>query len=1013
MKLTRRFPLLTALIAVVVLVYAAHPLQARFPRGSAFSIAARSQLNPNFLGDGAEFKLLNALKEGGGWSYGDNLGHPAPSELDANGYPLFGSSIFTTHGGVFSIMGLPSQAERAGNYVFVGTGAGTARAFNQNGSSTGAACTGTQSGPGNIDCNNSSCTSLTGKIDNGGGSAGTTLTVTVASSCSLVVGQPISNGSTSVNTFGVPTIITGKSGSANCPSCTGTGGTGTYLVNWSQSVASGSINPGIRNELTSGAEVTTNNVTWKAVILSVASGNTLGNMAFIHKNDEALYWAGQLTGSLFKLRVQQGNFSVLRDLNTAGTNITNVTTWATRKPTAYFSYLAPEMRNSLYAGQPTYALNGSSNDYAVTFGSGSPVDKQTVCVHWGNTATNATVTFNLNGTGAKGVLGYHGTTLTLGTDTPSSGDYDGLTFDATLNSWLNTKAVSNNYSCLLNFMPPEAFLQMNAEVGTTAWLVEPYLAADPITDYSTQEALYVKTNYPSMPVEFEIPDETWNCGGQGVGSYSGAKSRAYIAIDTAWASNAVNHGFCGASGDFNNWAGKTGSLLGQAIRSVSSSYPVIVGVQTVGNAGFAFNDNILSTSYINQNSADIPTQSGCAGVGAIQTSCPTPFTKTAAYKTISDITIANYWSVNLYKGDQFPNNFSAAANFGEVALSWCYFFQASGCASQSSIMSTYMVSSNGFNGITGSLSTLWTNWHSLAQTCAGGSGCIPLTIRNYEGTYTNGGQASDIQCAAAAGCNPTVTSGTTTDITLPNNGAVVGMSITIQSATGGTWSTVVGNTYQVTAVASGDFHISLNSTGLGTATGLTFSYTGSANYVTYMRGESYLSPQLYTLTTLAYNTIAGTSGACSPNACSINPSQFNLASIFFGTGNDTWLAWAFDIYGYFTEASCTACTISGTTLTLGGTVKGVFKPGHTIFGGGVTAPTTINGTCSTTAGPGPAGSNSGDTCPLSASSTVATGTAMSGNATPPANQAGNSTTSPVQQWSGICAWNNNASACGG
>jgi hypothetical protein len=1013
MKFNHRPLLLIAGLIATLFVCAA---EARFPRGSS-SVAslARSQLNPNSLGDVpgfGEYKLINALKEGSEWNYADFSGKPAPSELDANGYPLSGANAFS-HGGVLSVMVRPSQAERAGNYVFIGTGSGSTSGFDGNGASIGAACTGTQSGNGNQVCDNTACTALTGKIDNGSGGAGTTLTVTVASSCSLVVGQPISNGSTTVNAFGIPTIITGKSGSANCPSCTGTGGTGTYLVNWSQNVASGSINPGIRNELTAGTEVTTNNVQWFARINSVASGNTLGNMAFIHKSDEALYASGQLTGVLFKQRVQQGNFAVLRDLDTFETNITNVTTWATRKPTSYFSYVAPEMRASLYAGVASYALNGSSNDYSATLGSGAPVDKQTVCVKYANTATNATVTFNLNGTGAKSVIPYHGGTLSFGANTPSSGDFDGLTFDATLNGWLNTKDVSGNYSCLYNFMPPEAFAQMNSEVGTNPWLVEPYLAADPITDFPIQEALYFKNNFPSMVPEFEVPDETWNCAGQGVGGYSSAKSRAYIAIDTEWATNSAGHGFCGSSGDINNWTGKAGSLLGQAIRSVSSTYPVIVGVQTAGNAGSEWNDNLLSTSYINQNSADIPTQSGCAGPGAIQTDCPAPFTKTAAYKSISDITIANYWSPSIYKGDQRENIYGVAPDFTEVALAYCYFSQASGCASQSSIMSTYMATQYITNPQASgpSLATMWSNWYPYAQTCAGGSGCTPLTVRNYEGTYTNGGQGSDIQCSSGVGCNPTVTSGTTTDITLPNNGAVVGMSVTIQSATGGTWSSVVGNTYQVTAVASGDFHVSLNSTGLGTATALAFSYTGSANYVTYMRAQSYLSPDLRTLTTLAYNTIAGTSGACSPHACSINPSQFNLSGPFFGTNADTWLTWSFDTYGYFQIANCTSCTISGSTLTLGGTVKGIFGSGQTVLWGSTTPPT-ISGACSTS-GPGPAGSNAGDTCPLSASFTVSTGTAMSGNATPPANQAGNSTTSPVQQWNGICAWNNNANACGG
>ena len=981
-----RFKIICVILAAVFVI--ASPTYALRMHGSipaTPAIIAGSQLNPDSPG---EYLTLNMLKEAQFWTNGD-FTHPGPADLDTNGYPLYGSSIFTSHGGTFTVLIAPSQAERSGNYVVIATGSGQLFAYDGNGSSTGAACTGTQSLSGNIACNNSGCSAATGSI------TGTTLTITGASSCNLVLYQPISNGSTTVNMFGVPTMIVGNAttGSGLCsPSCTGTGGTGTYAVNWSQAVGSGPINPGIYNEIVAGAETATGNTQWTLGIQAVTSGNTFGNMAFVYKGDLALYASGQVTGVQYKLRAQQAKFAVLRDLDTAATNATNVTTWATRKPASYWSYVATEMRSSLYTSALTYALNGSSNDYAVTFGSGGPVDKQTICVQWPTNATNTTITFNLNSTSKVPVYDYHASGPQG--NLPIAGQYAGLTYDVSLNTWQSTEPIGNGQACLINGMPPEAFVKINSEIGANPWIVEPYMASDPITDYPIQYALYIKANYPSMVPQFEIGDELWNYAGQGLGCYAASKSRAYIAVDAAWAANASGHLYCGGGGDINNWAGKVGSLLGQAIHSVSNSFPVISGVGTnvYTAAGSVWNADLLSTSYVNQSAADIPTQSGCAGPAAIQTDCPAPFTKTPAYQHISDIAIANYWVTQTYKNGTT-----------EVASAWCYFYQGSGCASQSSIMSAYM-SNNNITSNPNAFTTNWPAWYAFAQSCAGGSGCTPLTIRNYEGTYTSGGQGSDITASITGATNtsPAV-------LTVAGNGAFVGMTVSILSPSGGTWSTIAGNNYTVTAVGANTITINLNSTSLGTLSSATLDYVGSANYITYFSANSYLTPQLATLTEQAYNTIASTSGACSPNACSISPSQFNMSGQWAGTGSDTWLTWAFDTYGYFPVANCTACTISGSNLTLGGTATGIFTPGLTVLWG-TTTPPTITGACSQT-GAGPAGSNVGDICPLSASFTVSSGTAMSGNATPQLNGLGNSTTSPVKQWLGICTWNGNASAC--
>lgn len=987
---------------------------------------ANSQFNPSDVG-GIESALINRLKSSSDWVCNASGAHALPSDLDTNGYPLSTAPCVGTGGFKIPDVGVSSQFERPGNWVIVAAGRGATFAFDNNSAtsaSPGASgCTGARSGGGNITCTNSSCTGFTGQI------SGQTLTITVASSCTMVLFQPISNGSTVVNISGVPTMIIGMSGSANCPSCTGAGGTGTYFVNWSQNIALSSFIAGMYNEITqtAGTEKTTSIAIWTVAISATDATNPIGYMGFLHKNDLLAYAQGQLTGPLFKQRVKQANWAINRNLGWQLTNVSNETTWATRKPTTYFSYGASEKRQSIYACSygfyngttpctTNYALNGSSNDYAVNIG-GSPVDKQTLCVQWSTNATNGTATFSIdNGVTKAPILNYHAGTLAAGGTDIVANSGNGLVYDAALASWLSTIGGQSN-SCLINKMPPEINVLINQELGTTPWIVQPLYASDPITDYMTQYALLIQSySWNKAPI-FEIPDEPWNCAGQGVGPYISAKTRAYAVLDPAWANGSF---FCGAGGDIANWTGKAGSLLGQAIRSISQTYVVLVGVQTVQNGTAQFNNSLRSNSYVTQNPSNIPAQSGCAGPGAIQTSCPTPFTQTAAYQAMkgstsaaSGITIANYWNL----ADQQSGGGALANQQAEVPLAYCYFFQSGGCASQSSIMTTYMAS-QGITQVVGSIpaiTTLWSNWFNFAQSCAGGSSCTPLSMYNYEGGYSPATRSSDrtVPVTSAINANSAV-------LTANPNGALAGMTVTITAAAGGTWSTLVGNSYVVSSATSSAITIPADSTGLGTLSSMTLTYTGSTNYINYLRLYSWLSPDLGSYNTLLYNQISGASGACGVTPCSFFPSQFLLAGT--SVGNCCWLAWSPDIWGYFQVASSSGATATGGSLTLGGTVTGIFTPGLAVVGGGFPcqsvasdgnclAGVTITGVCTQT-GALPAGANSGDVCPISSSSTIASSSII-GAATPPANSAGNSTTSPVKAWGSICKWNGNTNQCDG
>ena len=86
----------------------------------------------------------------------------------------------------------------------------------------------------------------------------------------------------------------------------------------------------------------------------------------------------------------------------------------------------------------------------------------------------------------------------------SNGTLGVLIYNANFNAWVHY--LGNGINC---GMPPEAFLQLNAELGTNPWITGQMHALDPLTDYHVQYAIYARDNYPSMHTYWEITNETW------------------------------------------------------------------------------------------------------------------------------------------------------------------------------------------------------------------------------------------------------------------------------------------------------------------------------------------------------------------------------------------------------------------------------------------------------------------------------------------------------------------------
>lgn len=411
------------------------------------------------------------------------------------------------------------------------------------------------------------------------------------------------------------------------------------------------------------------------------------SMSLMHVNDEAAWLAGDVFGTKFKAILSQANFGVIRFLNQQP-SITNVTTWATRKPVAYFSYAADEYRSSLWAGQTTNV----GNDYSITFGSGAPVDKQTILLQFNTAATlnKATVTFpgsstinwashglsagdvvgfnggspptgifyggtyyviasgltansfqisltrggsaynygtggsgtitgsriptlNLNSTGTVAIVNSTGNIMTGTGELPSPVNVGGtacwacLVYDADLNSWLlNGGNTQQGSSGIINGCPYEIMLQLCKEIGAHPHFVAPYLAVDPMTDFHTQLATYIKASMPEWMIpRFETVNEPWN-NNNPMTQYAYAKAFAH------W-----NAQFAGGLFDIQNWIGKTASTMGQAVNAayggaVGAGYQILVGVQTSDFANPGANGKtarLESTEYVAQSAS---AQSGYA-----------------------------------------------------------------------------------------------------------------------------------------------------------------------------------------------------------------------------------------------------------------------------------------------------------------------------------------------------------------------------------------------------------------
>lgn len=363
------------------------PAGAFLPRGVATSPpppgfnGKKTQTNLQQVQGGGDYPWLNALKGAQSWGFANFASSAVtPDILDADGYLI--SATGNAASGVVTVFNVPSPQQKPGAWIYKWDGDGLAGQIAVNSGSanvTPAAYTInsiTQSGgvqTVNLTTNPVEMRALQPILINsnlsGGSWAGFTgnwraqdvgIGCAVSTNCFRInsgntyTGSPVFGGTTQVQ-FTPQTDVQNVVGGLN--------GSGRYAV--------------IPNPTIGGA----NGIELGCGIRSIQSSvNYPHNIKVVHINDEAALDAGQEFTPLFLAKA--ANFGVLRYLNWQDGNITNVSTWNTRKQRSYVFYGGSSFVPNFYAGATT--LSGS------TYTVGAPAINSATGAAWSGSLSDKT-----------------------------------------------------------------------------------------------------------------------------------------------------------------------------------------------------------------------------------------------------------------------------------------------------------------------------------------------------------------------------------------------------------------------------------------------------------------------------------------------------------------------------------------------------------------------------------------------------------------------------------------------
>ncbi len=312
--------------------------------------------------------------------------------------------------------------------------------------------------------------------------------------------------------------------------------------------------------------------------------NHLRNVKFFRADQEGLIAKGEVFSPLFKQKLLEAGFGVCRFLDWQNGNQSNVTVWTDRKPIDYIFYQGDELKSRLYGG----ATTNIRDDYSINIRGFALADKATVILKFNADSNSKACTLNVNDSGAIPIRNACGDNL-FSQEQPKANRYGTMVYDQDLKVWLKHGGdVARGNVGLSNGVPPEVMVQLCEEVGMHPWFCQPYLTADPITDYMSNLATFCREVGPAWMVpRYEGPNETWN------------SANGFSATRYGWNKALARWG---VKFDHHNWYGMALSTLGQAVSAAygkdRTKYQVICGVQTFSGTPSGSNDRLNSTRYV-------------------------------------------------------------------------------------------------------------------------------------------------------------------------------------------------------------------------------------------------------------------------------------------------------------------------------------------------------------------------------------------------------------------------------
>jgi len=674
--------------------------------------------------------------------------------------------------------------------------------------------------------------------------------------------------------------------------------------------------------------------------LCIQAGTVISDLKFYSEKYSTNVAAGEIWSPDFLDRMRYYNGGVVRFLDWQAGNSTNVSLWAHRRPITYAYYAAPELRASLYQGSTTYALNGSSNDYAINLGAALPTDKQTIIVKFNANSAGATNTFSIdNGVTKYPMLRPYADALTSSARWPSLNRKGTLVFDAQLQGWLKYGGDTQDFDWYLdNGVPFELMIDLCVKLGAHPYFVTPYLSVSTMKDWHAGAAAYIRDNGPSWMIpRFEGINEDWNNSAAFYGTaYSNAKQLVANGGNVPLAS-AITYPVTNLA-----WTGSGAS--GTSTLTVTGSLPPI-GARislngTWGNAT-AFTNSVVYVTSTNSGAGtitvDLAPTSGTNPQAVSGTLTPATQDYHNFYgQIISDVgqAVSTVYSNNraryeVYAGVQTGAGTSAGSmansdprltsrNYvlrgGSAAFNWVtaivdaqyiapsergtnqelvdgYAYtvtNAGNPSAQSALAEAYVDTLNSGSGSFNvpAVAVYYANWKGWA---------LPFGVtkmHGYEGGYSPDFSSSDVTSAitGATRANPCVLTLPTTNIQgLATNSnsttpaAVVGMQLTISGIVGMTQ--LNGNTYTVTAVSGQSVTINVDASAFTAYTsGGTATYVSAPLYLNTLRNAGRFASNLGTYTTLNYNNFVSAGGAFPSQYVFSSPAGSSNGAGAVGTG---------------------------------------------------------------------------------------------------------------------------------